>query len=172
VLDGGGANASPFYAVTTRGVKTAAAFHSEADGMRVTRTYLSRDGKPIDPNAIRQGDLLVCVTKIASTYGAMQNVVLQNIIPAGLDIENPRLKTTETFTWISGEMSECTNADIRDDQVILFVDLPASGELTYYTLVRAVTPGTFTAPPAFAEAMYARANHVVTERGRITVVPR
>ncbi|MCU1347392.1 MAG: hypothetical protein JWO56_422, partial [Acidobacteria bacterium] len=172
VMDGPYTAGAAFYSLSTRGVKTAAAFHPEADGMRVTRQYLTRDGTPVDPAGVRQGDLLICVTKVASLNGALDNVVVQNLIPAGLEVENPRLQSSETFTWLTGEKSACTNSEIRDDQVLFFVELPASGELTYYTLLRAVSPGTFRQPPAFAEAMYARANHVVTESGTFVVRPR
>ena len=121
---------------------------------------------------MKQGDLLVCVTKVESTNGRLDNVVVQNLIPAGLEVENPRLATTESFTWITGQVSACTNTDIRDDQVLYFVELPESGVLTYYTLLRAVTPGVYAQPPMFAEAMYSRGNHAVSERGVIVVKQR
>jgi uncharacterized protein YfaS (alpha-2-macroglobulin family) len=161
-----------YYSMTTSGVRTAAAFKPESAGITVKREFFTRDGKVVDPNDIRQGDLLVCAVHVQSTNGAMSNVVVQNLIPSGLEVENPRLKSSESFTWITGEMSEWTNVDIRDDQVIDFIELPASGTPTYYTLLRAVTPGVYQQPPVFAEAMYARMNHAVGERGVITVKQR
>jgi uncharacterized protein YfaS (alpha-2-macroglobulin family) len=161
-----------YYSMTTSGVRTPQSFHAENKGIVITRELLSRDGQPVGTNGVQQGDLLICKTTIQSTNGAMNNVVLQNLIPSGLEVENPRIKSSETFTWITGEMSECTNVDIRDDQVIEFVELPANGTLTFYTLLRAVTPGVYQQPPAFAEAMYARANHAIGERGVLTVKQR
>jgi uncharacterized protein YfaS (alpha-2-macroglobulin family) len=161
-----------YYSLTTRGVRNTAAFRPTSDGIKLSRELLTRDGKPLDPAGVRQGDLLVCVTKVESTAGRLDNVVVQNLIPAGLEVENPRLATTESFTWITGEVSACTNTDIRDDQVLYFVELPESGTLTYYTLLRAVTPGVYVAPPPYAEAMYARANHAVGERGVLIVRTR
>jgi uncharacterized protein YfaS (alpha-2-macroglobulin family) len=160
-----------FYSLTIRGIRTAAAFHPENAGIRVSRELRTRDGKAIDPAGVKQGDLLVCVLTVESLNGAMNNVVVQNLIPAGLEVENPRLKTTETLPWITGS-SDCTNVDIRDDQVLYFVELPGSGALTFYTLLRAVTPGVFQQQPVFAEAMYARANHAVGDRGVLTVKSR
>lgn len=158
-----------WFDVVTRGVKTPAAARAETAGIQVTRELLTRDGKALDPAGVKQGDLIVSVTRVTSTNGQLDNVVVQNRIPAGLEVENPRLKTTETFTWITGSMSECTSSDIRDDQVLYFVELPTSGTLTYYTLLRAVTPGVFTQPGAYAEAMYTRANHGCSERGTLVV---
>jgi uncharacterized protein YfaS (alpha-2-macroglobulin family) len=161
-----------YYSLVTRGVRNAASFKPSSDGIKVSRELLTRDGKPLDPAGVRQGDLLICVTKVESTNGRLDNVVVQNLIPAGLEVENPRLATTESFTWITGEVSACTNTDIRDDQVLYFVELPESGVQTYYTLLRAVTPGVYVQPPVYAEAMYVRANHAVGERSILVVRTR
>jgi len=161
-----------YYALSTRGVKTSAAFRPETSGIEITRRLLTRDGTPLDGTGAKQGDLLVCEVTVKSTNGALNNVVVQNLIPSGLEVENPRLKSSETFTWITGEMSECTNLDIRDDQVLYFVELGANQPRTFYTLLRAVTPGVYQHPPMFAEAMYSRRNHAVSERGTLVVRQR
>jgi hypothetical protein len=161
-----------YYAMSVRGVKTSAAFRPEAKGIEISRQLLTRDGKALDATGARQGDLLVCQVTVKSTNGTLNNVVLQNLIPSGLEVENPRLKSSETFTWLTGEMSECTNVDIRDDQVLYFVELPENQTRTFYTLLRAVTPGVYQLPPMFAEAMYSRANHAVGERGTLVVRQR
>ena len=69
-------------------------------------------------------------------------------------------------------MSECTNVDIRDDQVITFVELPASDKLTFYTLLRAVTPGAFVHPAATVEDMYRPDRFARTASGRLDVKPK
>jgi len=161
-----------YYSMTTSGVRTPQSFKPENAGIVITREFFTRDGGLIGTEGVKQGDLLVCKVTVASTNGEMRNVVVQNLIPSGLEVENPRLKSSETFTWITGQMSECTNVDIRDDQVIQFVELPVSDKLTFYTLLRAVTPGVYQQPPVFAEAMYARMNHSVGERGVLTVKQR
>ncbi len=159
-----------YYSLETRGIRTVESFKPESAGIKLTRELLTRDGAPA--GEIRQGDLLVSKVTVTSTNGVLNNVVVQNLIPSGLEVENPRLKSSETFTWITGETSACTNVDIRDDQVLYFVELPASGTLTYYTLLRAVTPGTFQEPPMFAEAMYARNNRAVGSQGAVVVKVR
>jgi uncharacterized protein YfaS (alpha-2-macroglobulin family) len=60
-------------------------------------------------------------------------------------------------------------ADIRDDRLLFFVDLHQGSALTLYTLVRAVSPGTFALPPAQAEAMYNPAFHAATRLESFTV---
>jgi uncharacterized protein YfaS (alpha-2-macroglobulin family) len=172
VMNPGYQKGAAYFSMSTRGIRTAASFRPESSGIDVTRELLTRDGKPLDPKGIQQGDLVVSVVKVSSTNGALNNVVVQSLIPSGLEVENPRLKSSETFTWLSGEVSACTNVDIRDDQVLYFVELPERGTLTFYTLLRAVTPGTYQQPPVFAEAMYARSNHAVGKSGAIVVRTR
>ena len=78
----------------------------------------------------------------------MQNVMIQVPLPAGLEVENPRLSTTENLFMPQ-------HADLRDDRVLFFVDLHAHGKQVFDTVARAITPGQFRLPPAQAEAMYA-----------------
>jgi uncharacterized protein YfaS (alpha-2-macroglobulin family) len=169
-MNGGYKPGAAYYSLETRGIRTAESFKPESNGIKVTRELLTRDGAAAGD--IKQGDLLVSVITVESTNGSLNNVVLQSLIPSGMEVENPRLTSSETFTWITGEMSACTNVDIRDDQVLYFVELPSSGKLTYYTLLRAVMPGTYPQPPVFAEAMYARGNRAVGERGVVAIKTR
>src|SRR5205085_1713517 len=106
-MRGGYKACGAYYSMTTSGVRTMQSFHPQNAGIAVTRELLTRDGAPIDSKGVHQGDLLVCRVTVQSTNGVMKNVVLQNLIPSGLEVENPRLKSSESFTWISGQMSEC-----------------------------------------------------------------
>ena len=117
---------------------------------------MDRGGTPLVAKDVKQGDIVVIHTEIGSISGAMQNVVIQVPLPAGLEVENPRLSTTESLPWVQN-ITAPQHADIRDDRVLFFVDLPAYGKLSFYTVARAITPGEFRLPPAQAEAMYAPA---------------
>ena len=75
-------------------------------------------------------------------------------MPSGFEVENPRLKTTETLKWATGNKVKPGYLDIRDDRILIFTDLPANKWYNYYALLRVVNPGTFTLPPIQAEAMY------------------
>jgi uncharacterized protein YfaS (alpha-2-macroglobulin family) len=97
---------------------------------------------------------------------------VQVLLPAGFEIENPRLSTRETLPWISSANLEVDYFDFRDDQVLLFLDLPDQSWRTGYVVLRAVTPGTFRLPPIQAEAMYEPQIRAVGERGTVRVVTR
>jgi len=155
VMDKGYKEGSAFYSLITRAVPTRKGFKPVQNGLEVKREYLTQSGTPINPNDIKQGDLIVVRTEIRSTSGRLRNLVIQNLLPSGLEVENPRLKSTETIPWATGEKLEPDYQDIRDDRVLIFTDLEDSKWYSYYTLLRVVNPGTFSVPPVQAEAMYA-----------------
>ncbi|WP_428566698.1 MAG: alpha-2-macroglobulin family protein [Solidesulfovibrio sp. DCME] len=147
-----------YYSVRTRAVPTPAAYAPQSAGLAVERTFLSRDGTPLPAGAsLPQGALVVARLAVRATKGPVANVVLENLLPAGLEVENPRLATTERLPWMEpgGEDTAPAYLDMRDDRTLSFLDLPDDKWHVSYALLRAVTPGSFTVPPAQAEAMYA-----------------
>ena len=153
-MDDGFKEGSAYYTLLTRGIPTRKGFKPVAEGLSVEREFLTRDGAPLDPANIVQGDLVVVRTKIQSGAGELKNVVIENLLPSGFEVENPRLKTTETLSWATGDSVEPAYLDIRDDRILIFTDLPDAKWYNYYALLRVVNPGTFTVPPVQAEAMY------------------
>ncbi len=169
VMDPGYAAGAAFYSVITRGLPTDEAFRPTSAGLEIERRYLDRDGSAADLGQVHQGDLLVIETRIRSVAGAVQNVVIENLLPSGVEVENPRLETTETLPWATPSSPGPSHLDLRDDRILLFTDLPANEWQTVYALVRAVSPGSFRVPPAHAEAMYNPALRATGQRGHMTV---
>jgi uncharacterized protein YfaS (alpha-2-macroglobulin family) len=161
-----------FFSVITRGVPTDEAFKPAAEGLQIERQFLDRDGKTIDLNAVRQGDLVAIKTRVRSVSGVVQNVAIVNLLPSGLEVENPRLSSTEQLPWVTDANLQPRSMDLRDDRILLFVDLPADSWQTFYTLVRAVAPGRFRLPPVQVEAMYNPALRATGERGTMEVKTR
>ncbi len=159
-----------YYSVRTRGIPAPAAYVPQAAGLEVTREYLTRDGRPLADDTVDQGALVVVKFAVRATQGPLANVVLENLLPAGLEVENPRLSTTEHLPWMEADDKAAPDSvDLRDDRVLLFTDLPDKDWHAYYALLRAVTPGVFTLPPAQAEAMYAPELRGSGPLGRFTV---
>jgi hypothetical protein len=161
-----------FYALHSRGVPTDTRFVPEQAGLEIKRSYLTRTGNPLDLANVMQGDLIVLRTQIRSLSGNLENVVIQNLLPSGVEVENPRLKSAETLPWVTDANLEPAHLDLRDDRVLSFVDLPPNEWRTSYALLRAVTPGTFRLPPIQAEAMYDPAIRTTGDRGMIEVKVR
>lgn len=123
--------------------------------LQVRRTFLTRDGKSTNGNTFRQNELIV-VKLTVKTLGGIHadNVVVTDLLPAGLEIENPRINAARDMDWIK-DADKPDYFDVRDDRISFYTDLDRSKtEKTFYYLVRAVTRGTFKLGHASADAMY------------------
>jgi uncharacterized protein YfaS (alpha-2-macroglobulin family) len=158
-----------FYHLLTRGIPTDEAYKPAANGLEVERQVLTREGKEVDLGSVKQGDLLVVKTRVRSVAGPVQNVAIVNLLPSGLEVENPRLETTEKLPWITDANLRPSYMDLRDDRILVFTNLPPNSWQTFYSVVRAVTPGEFRLPPVQAEAMYDPALRGTGERGEVEV---
>lgn len=168
-MNAGYESGAAFFALQSRGIPADANFTPEKAGLEITRSFFTRDGSALDPSAVTQGDLIVVKTQVRSLAGKLENVVIENLLPSGLEVENPRLKSTETLPWVTDANLDPVHQDIRDDRVLLFTDLSENGWHTAYALLRAVTPGSFRLPPVHAEAMYDPAIRATGEREMIEV---
>lgn len=150
-----GGDATVYWSVTTRGVPVPESLVPASQGLEVRRTFLDRSGAPADLSSLPQGALVIMKTELRSTGEGVENVVLQCLLPAGLEVENPRLDTTESAPLAAdNELALTGHQDLRDDRVLFFTDLPKTGWYAGYTQLRAVTPGRYGLPPVQAEAMY------------------
>ncbi|MGQ9608858.1 MAG: alpha-2-macroglobulin family protein [bacterium] len=136
----------------------------------VRRKHLNGDGKPVDYNNFQQGDLLVTEITIKSTAESLDNVVIVDLLPTGLEIENPRLGSRAGIPWIKAESSP-DYMDIRDDRMIIFASIPRQKEVKFYYAVRVVTVGEFVLPSTTAEAMYDPAKISISSSGKVKVMP-
>lgn len=166
-LDPGGTG-RPYYSLWVRGTPTDAAFSPEAEGLEIERTFLDRDGKPLAEASVAQGDLVVARIRVRSTAGRVENLVVQNWLPAGFEVENPRLETSEQREWADANLP-IAYVDVRDDRVLLFAELPDAAWRTGYALLRAVIPGRFRLPPVQVEAMYEPGLRATGPRGSFEV---
>ncbi|HEX5757790.1 MAG TPA: MG2 domain-containing protein [Thermoanaerobaculia bacterium] len=160
-----------FFSLRTRGVPADRAFQPAAAGLEVQREILSREGGPVNLGSVRQGDLVVLKTRVRSVSGPVWNVALVQLLPSGLEVENPRLETTETLPWVT-RAGRPRHLDLRDDRILIFTDLPPDSWQEFYALARAVSPGRFRLPPVQAEAMYDPARRATGERGEMEVQVR
>jgi uncharacterized protein YfaS (alpha-2-macroglobulin family) len=140
----------------------------------VRRSLLDRQGKAL-AGVVKQGDLLVLKVDVRSRSGAVPNMAVQTLLPTGLEVENPRLATTERLDWMEDGPFDAAYQDLRDDRVLLFGDLPFDADnpdewRSQYVLVRAVSAGEFTLPPVRVEAMYDPAVFAQGEAGSLEVV--
>jgi hypothetical protein len=131
-------------------------------GIKITRRYLDNRGSEIDLRNVPLGTQVICHITADAENDVLKNVVISDLLPAGFEIENPRLKTTPNLSWLPEKSSEVTYSDIRDDRMLLFTDLNPSQKFEYYYSLRAISAGEFSIPPVAAECMY---NPVISGAG-------
>ena len=121
--------------------------------LRVRRTFLTRDGQPLAEARFQQNQLVVVKLTLASISGlTIDNVVVTDLLPAGLEVENPRLTAERELSWVK-DQSTPEHFDLRDDRINYFTSVDAKPR-TFYYLARAVTRGKFILGPVSADAMY------------------
>ncbi len=120
--------------------------------LKVRRRFCTRDGKPLNHATIKQGDLVIVELELSAPT-TVPNVVVNDMLPAGLEIENPNLATRTGAPWLRKNGTPVANVDRRDDRLLLFTT--ASKEATYFRYAaRVVTAGSFTLPAVHATCMY------------------
>jgi uncharacterized repeat protein (TIGR01451 family) len=144
--------------VSSEGVRPNGEYPVGGKGLSVSRTYKKLDGTEVDlaQGTLRLGDLVFVEVTVENTSGApIQNVALVDRLPAGLEIENPRLGRGSMAGWIDpASLWDTDFMNMRDDRITAFGTLaPKAPRKLVYT-VRAVTSGTFALPPVELEAMY------------------
>ena len=144
----------------------------EALGLSVGRELLDEDGGPLDLERIPQGSIVIAKIVLRALDRNLENVVMADLLPAGFEIENPRLMTTAPPEWIEGKGGKPQYLDIRDDRMLTFQDLTTGSTFSFYYALRAVTAGTFALPPVKAEAMYDPSFRSISDLGQVTVVER
>jgi uncharacterized protein YfaS (alpha-2-macroglobulin family) len=137
--------------------------------LQVRRRYFSKDGEELTRQFVH-GDLIVAEITVKALTANLENVVVVDMLPAGFEIENPRLESRAGIPWLKAQDFKPDYLDIRDDRLIFFGTFPRQRERKFYYALRAVTQGEFTLPPIAAEAMYDATKSTVTGSARIEVV--
>jgi hypothetical protein len=144
----------------------------KSKGLVVSRALYTKGGKPIAPTELTQGELVVVKIVLSTPLASrIYNVALVDLLPAGLEIENPRLTNEAMEPWMN-DRSYPDYLDIRDDRMLLFTHVwPGRNNAFYYT-ARAVTAGEFVLPHVHAEAMYDPQTQGYAGGGRAVVKAR
>jgi len=142
-----------------------------AEKIAVTRTVFTSTGEPFGDNAYRQSDSYVIGFELTCDQ-EVKNLVVADLIPAGFEIENPRLEPDAIPTGPFEGAVTPSYLEIRDDRLVVAFDKLDRGTHKFYYIVRAVTPGTYQYPAVEAECMYDASVHGRGEAGTVEVVKR
>ena len=169
-----------------------------AKGFKIERSYYTLDGKPVDLKSatggtasVAQNQRLVVVLKIEGDKKGGR-VLLADRLPAGLEIENPRLVDSgdlKGLDWLQ-RTHEPEHTEFRDDRFVAAFNFfgeerdgrrgngngdgdgakAAAASVAY--IVRAVTPGSFVHPAATVEDMYRPERFARTATGRLEITSK
>jgi uncharacterized protein YfaS (alpha-2-macroglobulin family) len=159
-----------YYLAQAEGVPATGAVPALDQGLLVRRAWLNLAGEPQPLNGLQPGDLVVVRLTVDAQGADVENVVIEDLLPAGLEIENPAFATSQIVPWIAEKTDWCTHRDLRDDRLLLFSGA-FNGTRAFYYAARVVTPGRFVLPPVTASAMYTPARRSSHGAGIIEVQP-
>ncbi|HJX70613.1 MAG TPA: MG2 domain-containing protein [Bacteroidales bacterium] len=154
------------------GISADGSYLEEDSYISVRKNFYDRYGGAIHTNRFKQNDLVlveIAVTSLTSQY--VENVAVSDILPAGFEIENPRLTELPSGMNYPHDRSYPEYMDVRDDRINLFVTAYPS-VCYYYYLVRAVSPGVFQMGPVGADAMYNGEYHSYNGAGVIRITKK
>ncbi|MFB9862806.1 alpha-2-macroglobulin family protein [Rufibacter immobilis] len=144
-----------YYFWETEGISRSGSYQQQDNFLQVRKTFFTRDGKEITDATVGQNDLVVVRIALQSLDGrTIPNVAVTDLLPAGFEIENPRLMVSREFGWLQ-KMEPATpeHLDIRDDRINLYTTARPNTQYFFYQ-VRAVSKGDFQMGPVGADAMY------------------
>ncbi|AWM34794.1 alpha-2-macroglobulin [Hymenobacter nivis] len=158
-----------FYFWELAGISPSTPVREEDSYLKVRRQFLSRAGQPLGAPTFAQNDLVVVRITIqaADAAGEVKNVAITDLLPAGLEIENPRIGAVRELDWAK-DAATPDYLDVRDDRLNIFTTASAKPRVFYY-LARAVSKGTFKLGPISADAMYNAEYHSYNGTGVVRV---
>jgi uncharacterized protein YfaS (alpha-2-macroglobulin family) len=138
-------------------------------GISIQRNYFDQQGKPVTPDSLEEGEVLVTHLEL-TVKKRHPDLLVADLLPAGLEPENPALPDSIRLDEIKiedksisqwREKSPVTYEEYRDDRYVAAVDAQRNQVIHLFYGVRAVTPGRYRVPPPFVEDMYAPEEHAI-----------
>ncbi len=162
-------NGKLYYFWEMEGLTADGSFTQEDSYLKVRKTFLDRNGKPVkNLNQVKLNDLIVVrISLVNLQRNEVENIVISDLLPAGIEIENPRIAAMPELSWIK-DSSVPEHMDIRDDRIHYFTSISSEPKNFYY-LARAVSTGQFIMGPVSADAMYDGSYHSYHGAGKLVV---
>lgn len=152
----------------------------DTDPIDIKREWYNLQGKKVQPDAVKAGDLLL-VHLIVNSNVAVHDALVVDMLPAGFEIENTNLANNEDLQTLQLEgtnkpvtelldSSTLRTQEFRDDRYVAALPLEAKTRHHLFYMVRVVSGGTFVIPPPHVEDMYRpELNGTGLSEGKLTV---
>jgi hypothetical protein len=161
-------------------------------GFAISHEYSSLDDPSSKIASVKVGET-VRVKVTVMVPADRSYVVIEDLLPAGLEAVDARLKNVDPALkakldgervaafqkqtggymapWFRWYYSPWQQVDLRDDRAVLYAQRLAKGVYEYVYYARATTPGDFFVAPAHAEETYFPEVFGRSDSGRFRVVP-
>ncbi len=139
-------------------------------GVSIHREFLDIEGQPLDPSVLPQGELIVIRLTVGTKGLVLDQLVIEDLLPAGWEIENPNLATSRQLPWLKKTKGQARHREARDDRMLIFTGGIQQKAVFLYA-ARAVTPGIYTLPPVTVSGMYEPEIRGASGGGQVTVIP-
>lgn len=139
-------------------------------GYAITRDYYTMKGAPADPARVPRGTRLVTVLTVTPFEETGARLMVDDPLPAGFEIDNPNLLRAgdiSALDWLKPERGE--HSEFRSDRFLTAIDWRSRDPFTLAYVVRAITPGSYSHPPATVEDMYRPRYRARTDAGTVTI---
>jgi uncharacterized protein YfaS (alpha-2-macroglobulin family) len=169
ILISSGGQGTLYVIAASRGLAKADRVTPYERGLHIERRWLDREGKPVDANALAVGDLVRVEIVVSTNGNTIHNIAVVDALPGGLEVENPRLATSAETQ--DGVAEQPDHVEFLDDRVVLFCSADSRPRIYRYAL-RAISVGTFAAPPIQGSCMYSPSIACLGKAGQATVRDR
>ena len=181
-----------YYTVNLRYVTPASTVEALNRGFALSHEYTLVDDPKTPVTTAHVGET-VRVTMTVIVPADRSYVVIEDLLPAGLEPVDARLKTVDpalklkldtdraqaaqrqaggyAAPWFGWYYSPWQQVDLRDDRAVLTAERLSKGVYEYVYYARATAPGSFFVAPAHAEETYFPEVFGRSDSGRFTVLP-
>ncbi len=140
-------------------------------GYAITRNYYDMDGNQVWLDEVETGTRLVVVLTVEPFEGGEARLMINDPLPAGLEIDNPSLLQSgdiRSLDWLDTAYTEYS--EFRADRFLAAVDWRNDSRFDLAYIVRAVSPGLYHHPAASVEDMYRPQYRAHTSTGQMRVI--
>jgi uncharacterized protein YfaS (alpha-2-macroglobulin family) len=166
-----------FVDFVSKGIPAKPQTEAVSNGIVVLRRFFDSKGKPVDGNRFSHGETYIVELELHCQRPA-ENVVVADLLPAGFEIENPRLVQTAQEKLGLRPQTNPNHLEIRDERLVVVFNKLAKSQSDdrnqnyfFHYIVNAVTPGEFQHPAVTAECMYDPTIRGASKPGTIVVAP-
>nr|CRH05036.1 conserved exported protein of unknown function [Candidatus Magnetococcus massalia] len=140
-------------------------------------TLYTMDGMLVEERPLKTGELFVLHLQ-ATSKRAMEHGLVEALLPAGLELENPAIMKGESLgdlqlggikPALAMHSGAIRHQEFREDRYVAAVSLK-HGVTNLYAIVRAVAPGDYSWPPLRVEDMYRPTRRGTGDGGTLQVI--